>query len=638
MVLLHSGTVHVAIVGDPLLHVVRIIIHRYIPQSTFRTCTHLQQLAIVLACLHQPILGRSLCGMYPDKVPVVGSDHEVDVSCAELVHRILMSVSVHHHRLLQLYHIGIGIESVHLILQCELSKTLPAVSSQYLRLLIVTHLVTHLQRLADGSVYLDAALGIRHVRDCARCAVLPCLGNIGEDPLAECAWRWLSSSDAQDHRIAGLQHCAGLDHTEVVQLLQLLLCVLSGFPCAVQLLGRTDGLVLVHACLVHDRVTHLLRSRLRQRTGIFVRSSVIAHIAYAQVSACGSNTVVVSIIGRRQQLPFCNLVTCFHLHVIGQPTLCVGREVVIQIHRAFCAVVVQHVDSVLANSFHHAGLLCPLCTEESAESRRHVLAGLLVECANKRSLTLLERDSLCSVLAVMCDDTVRNCVHVVVAVDVDHHSGCRHFLYVDNGLQDDIVPASLYGKQVQCSVDSVIRKHCVSEIGICVDLRKHERNTVAHSGIRKPEQPVVTCNVLCDCIQSLEEGIEEDAGVASVEREHALRDALVLLVATDVLRNPVPEDAVLYVAPCLLLVRVYRVVNNAELCKSICDVLSLVCFRIPVPNEREPDSCSHHLQRGAKSSHQYSYLSCYRLACYSCTSYRNCLEYCSGNKHALFEL
>lgn len=50
------------------------------------------------------------------------------------------------------------------------------------------HLVTHLQRLADGSIHLDAALGIRHVRDCARCAVLPCLSDIGEDTLAECTW------------------------------------------------------------------------------------------------------------------------------------------------------------------------------------------------------------------------------------------------------------------------------------------------------------------------------------------------------------------------------------------------------------------------------------------------------------------
>ena len=332
MVLLHSGTVHVAVVGDPLLHVVRIIVHRHIPQSTFRTCTHLQQLAIMFTCLHQPILGRSLCGMYPDKVTVVGSDHEVDVSCAELVHRILMSVSVHHHRLLQLYHIGIGIESVYLILQCELSKTLPAVSSQYLRLLIVAHLVTHLQRLADGSVHLDAALGIRHVRDCARCAVLPCLGNIGEDPLAECTWRWLSCTDAQNHRVAGLQHCAGLDHAEVVQLLQLLLCVLSGLPGVVQLLGRTDGLVLVHACLVHDRVAHLLRRRLRQRTGILIRSSVIAHVAYTQVPACGCNTVVVSVVGRRQQLALSNLVTGLDLHVVGQPALRIGREVVVQIH------------------------------------------------------------------------------------------------------------------------------------------------------------------------------------------------------------------------------------------------------------------------------------------------------------------
>lgn len=332
MVLLHSGTVHVAIVGDPLLHVVRSIVHRYIPQRTFRTCTHLQQLAIMLACLHQPILGRSLCGMYPDKVTVVGSDHEIDVSCAELVHRILMSVSVHHHRLLQLYHIGIGIKSVYLVLQCELSKTLPAVSSQYLRLLIVAHLVTYLQRLADGSVYLDAALGIRHVRDCARCAVLPCLGNIGEDPLAKCAGRGLSSSDAQNHRVAGLQHCAGLDHAEVVQFLQLLLCVLSGFPCVVQLLGRTDGLVFVHACLVHDRVAHLLRRRLRQRTGILIRSSVIAHVAYTQVPACSCNAVVVSVVGRRQQLALSNLVTGLDLHVVGQPALRIGREVVVQIH------------------------------------------------------------------------------------------------------------------------------------------------------------------------------------------------------------------------------------------------------------------------------------------------------------------
>lgn len=434
MVLLHSGTVHVAVVGDPLLHVVHSVVHRHVPQSTFRTCTHLQQLAIVLACLHQTILGRSLCGMYPDKVTVVGSDHEIDVSCAELVHRILMSVSVHHHRLLQLYGIGIGIERVHFVLQCELSKTLPAVSGQYLRLLIVAHLVTHLQRLADGSIYLDAALGIRHVRDCARCAVLPCLGNIGEDPLAECTWRWLSCTDAQNHRVAGLQHCAGLDHAEIVQLLQLLLCVLSGLPGVVQLLGRTDGLVLVHACLVHDRVAHLLRRRLRQRTGILIRSSVIAHVAYAQVPACGCNTVVVSVVGRRQQLALSNLVTGLDLHVVGQPALRIGREVVVQIHRAFCAVVVQHVDSVLANSFHHTWLLCPLCAEESSESRRHVLSGLLVKCANKRSLALLERDCLCSVLAVMCDDAVRNSVHVVVTVDVDHHSRCRHFLYTDNGL------------------------------------------------------------------------------------------------------------------------------------------------------------------------------------------------------------
>lgn len=158
------------------------------------------------------------------------------------------------------------------------------------------------------------------------------------------------------------------------------------------------------------------------------------------------------------------------------------------------------------------------------------------------------------------------------------------------------MPASLYGKQVQCSVDSVIRKHCVSEIGVRIYLRKHERNTVAHSWVRKPEQPVVTCDVLCDCIQRLEEGVEEDARVASVEREHAFRYAFVLLIATDVLRNPVPEDAVLDVAPGLLLMCVYCVVHDTELRKSICDVLSLICFRVPVANEREPDSCSHNLQ------------------------------------------
>lgn len=332
MVLLHSGTVHVAIVGDPLLHVVRIIVHRHIPQRTFRTCTHLQQLAIMLTCLHQPILGRSLCGMYPDKVPVVGSDHEIDVSCAELVHRILMPVSVHHHRLLQLYHIGIGIESVYLVLQCELSKALPAVSCQYLRLLIVAHLVTYLQRLADGSVHLDAALGIRHIRDCTGCAVLPCLGNIGEYPLAECTWRRLGRTNAQDHRITRLQNSTRLDHAEIVQFLQLLLCVLSGLPGVVQLLGRTDRLVLVHACLVHDRVAHLLRRRLRQCTGILIRRAMITHVAYTQVPACSCNAVVVSIVGRRQQLPLRNLVTCFHLHVVGQPALRVGREVVVQVH------------------------------------------------------------------------------------------------------------------------------------------------------------------------------------------------------------------------------------------------------------------------------------------------------------------
>lgn len=111
-----------------------------------------------------------------------------------------------------------------------------------------------------------------------------------------------------------------------------------------------------------------------------------------------------------------------------------------------------------------------------------------------------------------------------------------------------------------------------------------------------------------------------------------------LLIATDVLRNPVPEDAVLDVAPGLLLMCVYCVVHNTELCKSVCDVLSLICFRVPVANEREPDSCSHYLQRGAQSAHQYSYLLCDRLACYSCTPYRYSLEHCSWNKHALFEL
>ena len=191
---------------------------------------------------------------------------------------------------------------------------------------------------------------------------------------------------------------------------------------------------------------------------------------------------------------------------------------------------------------------------------------------------------------------------------------------------------------MQGSVYLVVRKDGVSEIGIGVDLREHERNTVAHSGIGKSQQPVVTSYILCDCIKCLEEGIEEDARIASVEREHAFRDAFVLLVATDVLRNPVPEYTVLYVAPGLLLVRVYRVVHDAELRKSICDVLSLICFRVPVANEREPDSCSHYLQRGAQSAHQHCYLSCDRLARHSCTSHRNCLEYCSWNKHALFEL
>lgn len=332
MVLLHSGTVHVAVVGDPLLHVVRSVVHRHISTRTFRTCTHLQQLAIMFTCLHQPILGRSLCGMYPDKVTVVGSDHEIDVSCAELVHRILMPVSVYHHRMLQLYGIGIGIERVHLVLQRELSKTLPAVSCQHLRLLIVAHLITYLQWLADGSVYLDAALGIRYVRDCTGCAVLPCLGDIGEYPLAERTWRRLGRTNAQDHRITRLQNSTRLDYAEVVQLLQLLLCVLSGFPGVVQLLGRTDGLVLVHACLVHDRVAHLLRSRLRQCTGILIRRAMIAHVAYAQVPACSCNAVVVSVVGRRQQLPLRNLITCFHLHVVGQPALRVGREVVVQVH------------------------------------------------------------------------------------------------------------------------------------------------------------------------------------------------------------------------------------------------------------------------------------------------------------------
>lgn len=263
---------------------------------------------------------------------MVGSDHEIDVSCAELVHRILMPVSVYHHRVLQLYGIGIGIERVHFVLQCELSKTLPAVGCQHLRLLIVAHLVTHLQRLADGSVHLDAALGIRHVRDCTGCAVLPCLGNIGEDPLTECAWRRFCRTDAQDHRITRLQNSSGLDYAEVVQFLQLLLCVLSWLPGVVQLLGRTDGLVLVHACLVHDRVAHLLRRRLRQRTGILIRRAMIAHVAYAQVPACGCNTVVVSVVGRRQQLALSNLVTGLDLHVVGQPALRIGREVVVQIH------------------------------------------------------------------------------------------------------------------------------------------------------------------------------------------------------------------------------------------------------------------------------------------------------------------
>lgn len=195
-----------------------------------------------------------------------------------------------------------------------------------------THLVTYLQRLADGSIHLDAALGIRHVRDCARCAVLPCLGNIGEDPLAKCAGRGLSSSDTKDHRITRLQNSTRLDHAEIVQFLQLLLCVLSGFPGVVQLLGRTDGLVLVHACLVHDRVAHLLRRRLRQCTGILIRRAMITHVAYTQVPACSCNAVVVSIVGRRQQLPLRNLIACFHLHVIGQPALRIGREVIIQIH------------------------------------------------------------------------------------------------------------------------------------------------------------------------------------------------------------------------------------------------------------------------------------------------------------------
>ena len=70
---------------------------------------------------------------------------------------------------------------------------------------------------------------------------------------------------------------------------------------------------------------------------------------------------------------------------------------------------------------------------------------------------------------------------------------------------------------MQGSMYLVVRKYGVSEIGIGVDLREHERNTVAHSGIGKSKQPVVTSYILCDCIKCLEEGIKEDARVASVE-------------------------------------------------------------------------------------------------------------------------
>lgn len=331
-------------------------------------CRHIAVSAVELAC----------CGLLPLVVEVriycvVGCDQEVHVlrACADHLARVLCAVEL---LLLGKLHAcaKLCVVAIDGVVVLYISATHPATVRKELCLLVVataddskrveqqlqrsalrvprhlvvrydlcdcafgsfksTHLVTHLQRLADGSIHLDAALGIRHVRDCAWCAVLPCLGNIGEDPLAECTWRWLSCTDAQNHRVAGLQHCAGLDHAEIVQLLQLLLCVLSGLPGVVQLLGRTDGLVLVHACLVHDRVAHLLRRRLRQRTGILIRSSVIAHVAYAQVPACSCNTVVVSVVGRRQQLALSNLVTGLYLHVVGQPALRIGREVVVQIH------------------------------------------------------------------------------------------------------------------------------------------------------------------------------------------------------------------------------------------------------------------------------------------------------------------
>lgn len=136
-------------------------------------------------------------------------------------------------------------------------------------------------------------------------------------------------------------------------------------------------------------------------------------------------------------------------YTIGQVALDIGRKVLVQINRAFLAVVINNINPVLSHSRNYTGLLCKAGTKFTAHKGLYSLAAVSVYRLYQWHLALKQRDCLRSVLGVVCYYSVSYSVDVVIGIEVYHIARCWDLNNSDDCIYYAVAESRLRRYQLQ---------------------------------------------------------------------------------------------------------------------------------------------------------------------------------------------
>lgn len=88
--------------------------------------------------------------------------------------------------------------------------------------------------------------------------------------------------------------------------------------------------------------------------------------------------IIVCEVGCCYYLVLVETIAGFYQYTIGQVALDVGRKVLVQINRAFLAIVINNINPVLAHSSNHTRLLRKASTKFAAHQGLYSLAAVSV--------------------------------------------------------------------------------------------------------------------------------------------------------------------------------------------------------------------------------------------------------------------